>query len=103
MYVKYLIINVLKGLALDKPFIKMLENQLFIFIRIVTVLKWLLFLGGIIGTIVALVLRHKKKIVKFVGQVSPAGDGQRQQTNGHALNQQKLVISTIQAATQNVR
>lgn len=81
----------------------MLDNQLFLVIRIVTVIKWLTFIGGIIGTIAGLVLRNKSKILKFA--VNPVPDNQRQATNGNALNgvsnQQKLNISTIQATLNN--
>lgn len=48
-----------QGLALDKDFIKMLRNQLFLPKKIVNVVKWLLVSLGGLGCVTAFVYHYK--------------------------------------------
>lgn len=54
-----------EGLALDKDFIKMLRNQLFLPKKIVNVVKWLLVSFGGLGCVTAFVYHYKEKILSF--------------------------------------
>ncbi|XP_060804308.1 xanthine dehydrogenase [Amyelois transitella] len=54
-----------EGLALNKTFVKMLKNQLFLPKRAVGVLRWLLVAFGTLGVIGSLIFHFKDRIMKF--------------------------------------
>lgn len=59
-----------QGLALNKTYVKMLKNQLFVPSRLVKVLQWLLIVIGICGMSFAGFKNYKEKMVK--DSVTPA-------------------------------
>ncbi|CAF4856736.1 unnamed protein product [Pieris macdunnoughi] len=71
------------GLALNKTFVKMLKNQLFIPKRIVGVVRWLLVATGLLGTLGCLVFHFKDNIMRFaVSSDSPSKVKPEPDSNG---------------------
>ncbi|CAH0400057.1 unnamed protein product [Chilo suppressalis] len=54
-----------EGIALNKTFVKMLKNQLFVPKRIVGALRWLLVAVGVCGVIVTGIIHYKGRILGF--------------------------------------
>nr|QZH55093.1 sensory neuron membrane protein 1 [Achelura yunnanensis] len=54
-----------EGYALDRDFVKLLKNQLFLPKRIVGVVRWLLVAVGVVGVFGSLVFHFKDRIMKF--------------------------------------
>ncbi|XP_022114656.2 sensory neuron membrane protein 1-like [Pieris rapae] len=72
-----------EGLALNKTFVKMLKNQLFIPKRIVGVVRWLLVAAGLLGTLGCLVFHFKDNIMRFaVASDSPSKVKPEPDSNG---------------------
>ncbi|RVE49396.1 hypothetical protein evm_005908, partial [Chilo suppressalis] len=53
------------GIALNKTFVKMLKNQLFVPKRVVGALRWLLVAVGVCGVIVTGIIHYKGRILGF--------------------------------------
>ncbi|CAH2982872.1 unnamed protein product [Chilo suppressalis] len=86
-----------EGLALDKDFVKMLKNQLFLPKKIVGALKWILVTIGIFGTAGSLIMHFKDDIMGMVG--SSPGSSAKTKVNPET-NQQKGI--SVIGGTQNL-